>query len=244
VTVLPEDVFIVSYPKSGNTWTRFLIGNIYHQDGLVDFTNIEKMVPDIYQNSDSDLLKIARPRILKSHESFDPRYKKVIYIVRDPRDVFISYYHHHIKFKAIGEEASLQAFLLPFLAGELDSFGSWSENVGGWLGAREGDANFMLLRYEDMLADPIRELTRVAEFLSIKVDESRLKYAVRASSADEMRKMEKGQSLYWKATKNTRQDKPFVRAAKSGGWQTELSAEIADELSFAWGAKMKALGYL
>ena len=40
---------------------------------------------------------LPRPRVLKSHESFQPHYPSVIYIVRDPRDVAVSYYHHAMK---------------------------------------------------------------------------------------------------------------------------------------------------
>ena len=68
LTVLPDDIFIVSYPKSGNTWMRFLIGNLLFQDEPITFSNIELKVPDIYRNNNRKLLKISSPRILKSHE--------------------------------------------------------------------------------------------------------------------------------------------------------------------------------
>src|SRR5437899_924402 len=85
--VLPDDVFLVSYGRSGNTWTRFLIGNLIHPDEPVTFANIERVIPDIYCNSQKKIMNLPRPRLIKSHECFEPRYKKVIYIVRDPRDV-------------------------------------------------------------------------------------------------------------------------------------------------------------
>src|SRR5947199_5455833 len=79
LTVFPDDVFIVSYPKSGNTWARFLIGNLFHDDEPVTFANVEERVPSIYVHPDRALRRL--PRILKSHECFDPRYRRVIYIV-------------------------------------------------------------------------------------------------------------------------------------------------------------------
>ena len=102
LTVYPDDVFIVSYLKSGNTWTRFLIGNLAHPEG-VDFSNINRIVPDPVDLSKRYLKKMPRPRILKSHQPFDPRYKKVICIVRDPRDVVLSEYHFDVKRMAIEE---------------------------------------------------------------------------------------------------------------------------------------------
>ena len=136
LTVFPDDIFIVSYPKSGNTWTRFLVGNLVYPKDVIDFSNIELKVPDIYQNINDILLRIPRPRILKSHEYFDPRYKKVIYIVRDPRDVAVSYYYYHIKVRRIDDKYPIDRFIQRFIRGELDSFGSWEENVGSWMGVR------------------------------------------------------------------------------------------------------------
>ena len=44
--VFPDDTFLVSYPRSGNTWTRFLIANLISHDEPVTFANIEKKIPD------------------------------------------------------------------------------------------------------------------------------------------------------------------------------------------------------
>src|SRR4051794_3610937 len=84
LTVLPDDIFIVSYPRSGNTWTRFLIGNLLSPNSPVTFANVESRIPEIYLCTDQQLRELAKPRIMKSHEYFDPRYKKIIYLVRDP----------------------------------------------------------------------------------------------------------------------------------------------------------------
>jgi hypothetical protein len=94
LTVFPDDVFIVSYPRSGNTWIRFLVGNLLDSDDPITFANVESRVHEIYFFSDQQLRALARPRILKSHEYFDPRYRRTIDIVRDPRDVAVSLYYY------------------------------------------------------------------------------------------------------------------------------------------------------
>jgi hypothetical protein len=76
VTVFPDDVFLVSYPRSGNTWTRFLIGNLIDQDEPVTFAYIESRIPEIYFNPDHRMRRLPRPRILKSHECFQPTIAK------------------------------------------------------------------------------------------------------------------------------------------------------------------------
>jgi len=58
-----------------------------------------------------------------------------------------------------------------------------------------------------------------------------------------MRELEQRQSEEWIATKNRRQDIPFVRVAKSGGWKTMLPAVSVDVIESAWGPLMETVGY-
>src|SRR5437763_15946727 len=87
LTVFPDDVFLVSYPRSGNTWTRFLIGNLLDQEDPITFANIESRIPEIYLFPDKGLLGLPRPRIRKSHEYFAHRYKRVADVMRRLRAV-------------------------------------------------------------------------------------------------------------------------------------------------------------
>src|SRR2546430_17117355 len=66
--VFPDDVFLVSYPKSGNTWTRFLIANLVFPDRHPDFSNINQLIPDPEALAKRDLDRVARPRYIKSHQ--------------------------------------------------------------------------------------------------------------------------------------------------------------------------------
>ena len=152
--VLGDDVFVVSYPKSGNSWVRFLIANLVAPGRSVDFASVQEIVPGIDWLSANELRRLSRPRLLKSHEYFDPRYGKLLYLVRDPRDVVVSYYHHHVRSQLIAEGYPMEQYVTRFLAGRLDPYGSWHDHVGSWLGAREGDPGFLLMRYEDLSAHP------------------------------------------------------------------------------------------
>jgi hypothetical protein len=126
----------------------------------------------------------------------------------------------------------------------VDRFGSWGEHVGSWLGARRESVDFLLLRYEDMLEDPVRELGRVAAFLSVGCTEEHLRRVIGLSSADFMRKLERKQAHSWTPTRKSRTDKPFIRSASAGQWNTLLSPAGVEAMEIAWRLQMELLGYL
>lgn len=242
-TVFPDDTFLVSYPKSGNTWARFLVGNIVRPDEEVDFSNINGIVPGPGATTDRELRRMARPRIIKSHQYFDPRYPRVIYIARDPRDVAVSQYHFQRKRKLFGDDYPIEKFVERFVAGRTCDYASWGEHVASWLSTRNGQPGFLLLRYEDMISDAAHELSRIASFLGVDVTPDVIRKAVAKSSANKMRELEKSQAQMFAITKDTRQDVPFVRAANAGGWRSELSAPLVHQIEAAWAPLMRYLGY-
>ncbi len=242
-SILSDDIIIVSYPKSGNTWTRFLIANLLSSEA-VTFSNIENIIPDIYQWDDAYLKLIKRPRVLKSHEYFEPRYKKTIYIVRDPRDVVISYWYHQLKFGTVDKNVSMDCFVNKFIMGKLDSYGSWGENVGSWLGARSNDPSFLLVRYEDLLTDPLQEMRRIQHFIGCDLTESNILDAIENSSFKKMSMMEEKEFGKWKPMRGSNKDMPFVRKGKNGGWKDNLSGSAINKIETEWASVMKKLGYL
>ncbi len=242
LVLLPDDIFLVSFPKSGNTWTRFLLANLRFPDEPATWANIDRLVPDPTGTTKRDFDRMPRPRIIKSHECFDPRYPRVIYIVRDPRDVVVSQYHYHRKLRKIEDDYPIERFVTRFLAGETCPHGSWGQNVATWLYTSEGNPRFLLLRYEDLIADAARELRKAVDFLALSASPEQIAQAVERSSADRMRQLEKGpvqHSLF----KGTRNDLSFVRAAGSGGWRKDLPAPQVARIEAAWGHLMRHLGY-
>lgn len=237
-----DDVIIVSYPRSGNTWTRFLIANLLSPGEAASFVGIEHKVPDIYKATRAQLAATPRPRVIKSHEYFDPRYPRVVYIVRDPRDVTISYYHYQRKTHVIADDFSMNEFVRRFVAGALSPYGSWGENVNSWLATRSDSPDFLLLRYEDMIERTVEALEQISSFLKLSRTPAELEQAVTRSSASEMRNIEKRDSG-WSVTQKSRKDIPFVRSASAGGWKGDLSADAIETIEMAWGPLMSRLGY-
>ena len=237
LSVYADDTFIVSYPKSGNTWTRFLIANLLHPEIHADFGNINDLIPDPEALSKRKMDRMPRPRVIKSHQYFDPRYPNVVYIVRDPRDG--------------GPRGTRRMRRSP---GPRHGRGTdplratrptrrARQPVPWFSSLRESPGFTINDRYEDMMNETTRELSKLAAFLGRDVNPLLLAQAVERSSAEQMRKLENTQARLWSSTKDTRQDVPFVRSARAGAWKSELPRSSVVELETAWGHVMKWLGY-
>lgn len=242
MAVYPDDTFITSYPRSGNTWTRFLVANLLRPTVPITFANIEDVIPDSITSSSRALKRVSRPRIIKSHEYFDPRYPKVIYLVRDPRDVAISLYNFRRKYRMFDDSYPIEKYIADrFIRGDLDV--SWGEHVGSWVGARGSNPNFLLLRYEDLQRDAPTVLHGVAKFLGIDATAAHIATAIERSDSGRMRALEKSQHEKWITTKGHRTDVPFVADAKAGAWRQKLPKSAAVLIESAWTDLIKRLGY-
>jgi len=245
LAVRNDDTFIVSYPRSGNTWTRFLIANLLHPEEPATFANIEHLVPDAEAQSSRYMRHVPSPRIIKAHSYFDPRYRRVVYIVRDPRDVVLSYYDFSRKYRQIEDKYPLEQYVRDFVTGRLLSsdWGTWGENVASWVYGRSARPGFLRLRYEDMKTRTENELQRIADFFDVELTPEHSAAVIRRSSANHMRELERAQGKDWVSTKGKRDDIPFVRTAIAGRWKSTLAPEAITEIESAWGNMMAYLGY-
>jgi len=228
------------------------MGNLIDPDEAVTFANLEARVPEIYFHSDRQLRRFPRPRVFKSHEAFEPRYSNVIYIVRDPRDVAVSNYHHNLRAGNIAQEVSLDEFVPRFITAQFDrKWGSWWDHVVSWLSTRKDHPGFLLVRYEDMKTATDVELARIAAFLSerwnrrLPSSPEILKRVMDLSSPEHMRTLEQQQNRRWLGALPDRNKKSYlaVRTATAGGWKSTLSPSSVAEIEAAWGALMTTLGY-
>src|SRR5258708_17514104 len=132
IAVRPDDTFIVSYPRSGNTGTRFLIANLLFAGQPISCANIERLIPDAEAQSSRYMKRVPGPRVIKSHQYFDHRYPKVLYITRDPRDVAVSYYNFSRKYRHIADDYPLEKYVHGFVTRTLlsSALGTLAEKRG------------------------------------------------------------------------------------------------------------------
>lgn len=242
--IYEDDTWYVSYPRSGNTYWRFLTANLISQGEPVDWTNIERLSPDIYVTYDVNLRKLPRPRYIKSHEPFKPSYRRVVLIVRDPRDVAVSCFHMAKRWYVIPEDREINDFIPDWIAGKIFAYGSWGEYHGSWLGARRETQDFWIFRYEDMIADPATHLARLVDVLKLPVNSQDIARAIENSRPEKLRALEQQQRGSHKLLKQGRNTSNYVRSATSNQWQTALSPESARAIEAAFAPTMREFGYL
>lgn len=166
------------------------------------------------------------------------------YIVRDPRDVAVSWSHfaratldEAIAFLgepevSLGPKGRLVDGALP------QKLLSWSGHVSSWLDA-PGRAP-CLLRYEDMLADPFEALRRAATYAGIAHDAEAIEHAVHATRFDTLKEKESRHGFSGGQQGNA----AFFRGGRAGDWRNALTAEQATRIEAAHGVVMARLGYL
>jgi hypothetical protein len=234
IDIYEDDIFIVSFPKSGNTWVRFLLSNIQNIKLTINFKNIDEYIPDIYKVNNFNLKKIQRPRILKSHEYFHPKYKKVIYIVRDPRSLIVSYFFYEKKMKTIPEDTIFSDYLKIFLENKNRIFSNWEDHINSWVGTRSNkEEQFLLIKYEDLLENTEKELLKITNFINMNISEEELKKSIYENSFKKMKEKEEVKE----------NEIPFVRKADPEEWKSYFSKEDLDLLNKHLKKTMQSLGY-
>lgn len=247
IEIFPDDTFITSYPKSGNTWVRFFVSNLLLDNDRTDFTNVDQQVPDIYKVDSHALQLISRPRFMKSHQPYTPRYPRVLYLVRDVRAVVSSYYRQRLRMGVIPVGLPIFKFTQMFVDGSIAQFGPWDKHVTGWIAAKKNDANkdsFLLVRYEDMIRQRSEAFRRITDFLRISRSDQQIQDAYVRSSFDRMRTLEEKAGAEWLEKRRAKDTSiPFMYSGETNSWERDLDAPSKQLLTDRYGPLLSQLGY-
>lgn len=209
--IRPGDIFLVSFPKSGNTWVRFWLANLLRPEQIeVNFRTINALVPPVTALPN---LKhpLPDPRFIKSHAPFQPQYPRIVYILRDGRDAMLSYYYYQRNKLPAGTT------LADFLA-QTPWPCHWANHVASWLDANLPADKFLLLRYEEMKQDPAGQLQRLIQFSQLNVTPERFQQALKQSSFQAMRQAEQK----YGGPGGHNPEGGFMRQGKNGGWREQF----------------------
>ncbi|KAG9475042.1 hypothetical protein GDO78_003481 [Eleutherodactylus coqui] len=167
------DVLIISYPKSGTTWIQEILTLIYSQGDPAIATSVPNWMraPWLEHTYFKTTVKDEEgPRFITSHLSSDilaPALQnskaKVIYVVRNSKDVAVSFYYFHKMAKFMPNFESFSEFLEHFLQGKV-YYGSWFDHVKGWY-SQKANLDMFIISYEDLYKDLRRSIKRLCGFL-------------------------------------------------------------------------------
>jgi|GEM_PF-1283354 len=234
----PDDLFIVTYPKSGTTWLQMIVYQLT-TDGAMNFAHIDQVSPHLEETLVPNGRKISDLpgplRVVKSHQRYRHIPKgpgRYIYGVRNGLDVAVSYYHHARKYMGGWKDRSLDEFFSAFMAGRVP-FGSWFEHVSAWLRNEDG-LNVLIVSYEELSADLETGVRRIADFCGITIDPADMPRILERCSFAFMREHEHRFSLERRMPMPQLGPRtPFIRQGKVGGWQQELDPRLASEFQSA-----------
>jgi hypothetical protein len=164
----------------------------------------------------------------------------MVYIVRNPLDVVISYAHHlNATVDATIAVMGASGFRTPKSPDWIsEKMGSWSEHVASW--TARPLPRLHVMRYEDMQAKPLETFGGFARWLGLDPPRDRLERALSHSSFDEMKKQEDVHGFREKS----RSAPNFFRAGRTGEWREKLTPEQVQAIVAAHRVQMARFGYV
>lgn len=253
-------VWIASYPKSGNTWIRFLLAN-YLAGPIEHSAQVEAAVPGYSRNADPVPLIAERGTLyVKTHFPWGPTHPHAgltdgaIVVVRHPKDVLLSSLNY--RRLEVGHDGgySDEAYARWFIqaGGDplwLQTYGNLESHVRSWLGHGEALSRLMV-RYEDLKADAAHQLTRILSFLRLPVDAAKVARAAADSSFESMRAMERREKaraaagpVFAGAAPRPDWQRYFVSEGRSGATLAGIAPDLDRAFDERFAPVLHLLGY-
>ncbi len=192
----PEDIILATFPKSGSTWTSYLLHQL-KSGGDDDFDDIKHVVVDITPGHwDPAQQPFAAPqayspRTYKTHGSYRlcPKGARYLYVSRDPVDIFWSLYQFIHDLLGIAEPVAMDAFYRDFFVRRFDTghdIGNVWDHILDWH-RLVGQENMLWLHYEDLVGNREHYLPLIARHMGIDIDGAALRRVIANSSMEHMR---------------------------------------------------------
>lgn len=244
-----DDVFIITYPKSGTIWTQQILSLIYfegYRNGTETVDTLDR-IPFFEMNIRKvDFLKRPSPRIFASHlpyylvpKALKNKKAKIIYIYRNPKDVLVSFFHFSNLVVILKAADSIEHFMERFLNGKV--VGSlWFDHIRGWYEHRH-DFNILFMMFEEMKKDLRSSVLKMSSFLEKELNEEDLETIVKRATfqnmkSDPLANCEK--ILKHEIGKRTN-DSFFLRKGTIGDWKNHFTVEQNERFDRVFQRKMK-----
>lgn len=240
--LLPQDVFLASYPRSGNTWLRSLLYEVLtgKTPTFGDIDRPSSPVGHLGNHARSSVLLESGGRLIKTHEPFRGEYQRAIYLIRDVRDVVLSEFRYQ-KWSQIFA-GDVHQFIAKFVRGKVNGYGLWPDHVTSWLDAPISRTDDLLvIKYEDFRRDSERILNDILKFIGVEAEEGLARTVLENNSIARMQHREKEEKtgIYKENTSEYR----FVHKGQIGGWRETMTSEEVAALEQMSSQVLQELGY-
>lgn len=163
-----------------------------------------------------------------------------LYVVRNPLDVVISFSDHY----GHSIDASIEAMATDSTVSRMNPgrvfewWAAWSTHVENW--TKKSDPSLLVMRFEDMLADPRATFEKVVKILNLELDETKLTKAIEFSSFDVLKKMEQDIGFDEKSPNS----EAFFRQGTKDQWREVLNRDQVRAIIGRHRSQMKRFGYV
>ncbi|KAL3842282.1 hypothetical protein ACJMK2_020313 [Sinanodonta woodiana] len=176
-----DDVLICTYRKSGTHWIWEIVSML--RKGKAEYDTKVKETAMLEFISKDQIEALESPRNLNTHfplrmlpKDLLDKKRKIIHVMRNPKDVAVSMYHHFKSMRAgVGTvySGTFSEFLALFFSLELGAKGGWNKYVRDFETFAKDNLDYPILNlyFEDIKQDPKREITKVAKFLDVPYTE-------------------------------------------------------------------------
>jgi hypothetical protein len=233
-----DDVFIATYPKSGTTWLQMIVFQILTDGDIGRFDHISRYAgfweeDFVFRSVQPDYG--SEPRVFKSHFAYQYLYHgsgRYIYGVRDGKDVAVSFYHHLLNYN--GLECSFREYWPIFVSKGVGAFGLWFEHVRQFE-ENSMRLNLMLVKYEDLSRNLETSISRISEFLGVRLSAQQLRRAVRNCRFSYMKQHESKFDLVTRSSQDSGSrpqrmvPNQFLRRGQPGDWRQFLDAAQSEQ---------------
>lgn len=249
---------LTSFAKSGNTWMRYMLAYYYLPEDKIIWENTNtinittedvNLFPANPRLATNDSLFVKTHALLGDNKLASVPYElngmKVVQLIRNPLDVAVSFYNFNKRLidrpvpaidlakdaKSLAaiptKRMSIQLFIDSFLSNP-GLLGTWTSFNESW----HPYQNKIVVKYEDMVVDPARELTRVIEFVDGSADPVKVANAVDKSKIENLRLLENSQNEY-----------TFFKHGKTGTYKDYMTSEQIENIVLAFAPTMEKYGY-
>ncbi|XP_067859937.1 sulfotransferase 2B1-like [Heptranchias perlo] len=246
-----DDVFIVTYPKSGTTWMQEIVPLIYSNGDLTPVLTIQswQRVPWLEHKYSKMLLENRpSPRLITTHlpyhlmpKSFDTSKAKVIYVARNPKDVLVSFFHYHNMATFLENPGTFEEFFHRFLEGKV-MFGCWFDHVKSWWPLKDQD-NFLFLTYEETLQDMRGVLVKLGEFLGKQLSDNAIEAIVNQSKFNNMKHNKMSNYSFVPKELMDQTKSNFLRKGIAGDWKNHFTTAQTEYFNSLFAERTKGLNF-